>query len=158
MNNHFSVIKLLSATLLFTVISACSGQESGSSATESNSITMYKNATCQCCAKWADYLEENGFEVTQEPTANLQIIKTEHDVPYDMSSCHTAIIGDYVVEGHVPAEDIRNLMEEQPDARGIAVPEMPIGSPGMEMPGRPAEPYKVFLFQEDGSREVYAQH
>ena len=124
----------------------------------SSSITMYKNATCQCCAKWADYLEENGFDVTEKATNSLQAIKSEQKVPYDMASCHTAIVGDYVVEGHVPAEDIKNLLEEQPDAKGIAVPGMPIGSPGMEVPGRTPESYKVYLFQEDGSREVYAQH
>ncbi|MFH5885192.1 DUF411 domain-containing protein [Halalkalibaculum sp. DA3122] len=148
----FSAITL---SLILLLLGACSGKKSGSDA---NSITMYKNEGCMCCAEWATYLEQNGFEVEQVATQNLQAIKMDNDIPYDMGSCHTAVVGDYVVEGHVPVEDIKNLLAEKPDARGIAVPEMPIGSPGMEMPGRPAEPYKVFLFQEDGSREVYAQH
>ncbi|MDR8391209.1 DUF411 domain-containing protein [Aliifodinibius sp. S!AR15-10] len=154
MNKRFFLTKFLSIIVLATGITACSGSKS-ESGTE---ITMYKNPGCQCCAKWADYLEANGFEVTEEASPNMQAIKSQNNVPYDMGSCHTAVIGDYVVEGHVPVEDIKNLIEEQPDAKGLAVPGMPIGSPGMEMPGRPAEAYKVFLFQEDGSRQVYAQH
>lgn len=160
MKKQHSLVKLLATFLLAVGVMACSNnkERAGSNSLDVKNITMYKNAGCQCCSRWANYLEENGFEVTEKPSPNMQVIKTEHDVPYDMGSCHTAIVGDYVVEGHVPVEDIKNLIEEQPDAKGIAVPGMPIGSPGMEMPGRAAEAYKVFLFKEDGSRQVYAQH
>lgn len=155
MKKSYSLLKLFPALLLLLGLGACSGEQSGSDA---NTITMYKNQGCMCCAKWATYLEENGFEVEQVASPNMQAIKMENDVPYDMGSCHTAIVGDYVVEGHVPAEDIKNLLEEKPEAKGIAVPGMPIGSPGMERPGTPAEAYKVYLFSEDGSRQVYSQH
>ena len=143
--------------LLTLAMMACSGNKSGSDS-DTMTVTMYKNPGCQCCTKWAEHLEENGFQVTEEPSPNMQAIKSDNDVPYDMGACHTAIIGDYVVEGHVPAQDIKNLLEEQPDAKGLAVPGMPIGSPGMETPGQPAESYQVFLFNEDGSRQVYAQY
>lgn len=157
MHNKISTLKIFPIILLTFAMMACSGNKSGSDA-DTTTVTMYKNPGCQCCTEWATHLEENGFQVTEEPSPNMQAIKSDNDVPYDMGSCHTAIIGGYVVEGHVPAQDIKNLLEEQPDAKGLAVPNMPIGSPGMEMPGRPAEAYKVFLFKEDGSRQVYAQH
>lgn len=144
--------------LVAVTILACGNNKRSSSNSNSTHVTMYKNPGCQCCTQWARHLEANGFEVTEEPTPKLQAYKAQYDVPYDMGSCHTAIIGDYVVEGHVPAEDIKNLLAEQPDARGLAVPGMPIGSPGMETPGRAPDAYKVFLFREDGSRQVYAQH
>lgn len=117
---------------------------------------MYKNPGCQCCTKWAEHLEQNGFEVTEEPTPALAAIKSKYDVPYDLGACHTAIIGDYVVEGHVPAEDIKNLLNKRPDALGLAVPGMPIGSPGME--GTPEESYNVYLFGGQGNPTVYARH
>lgn len=122
-----------------------------------NSITMYKNPSCQCCDKWANYLEAEGFDVTVEVPQNLDMVKNELGLPYELGSCHTGVIGDYVVEGHVPAEDIRRLMEEKPDAKGISVPGMPIGSPGMEQ-GNRQEPYEVILFDEDGNQSVFAEH
>lgn len=146
--------------MIMAGIVACSNNKKSqsNSTAETTTVTMYKNPGCQCCTAWAQHLEANGFEVTEEPTPKLEAIKMQHDVPNDMGSCHTAIIGDYVVEGHVPVEDIKNLLAEKPDAKGIAVPGMPIGSPGMETPGRNPEPYKVYLFQPDGAREIYSQH
>ena len=142
---------------------ACSGnRKSDRGGSDSNagaiSVTMYKNPGCECCTKWARHLEANGFAVTEEPTPQLQVIKAQNDVPYDMGSCHTAIIGDYTIEGHVPVSDIKKLLREKPDAAGLAVPGMPIGSPGMEIPGRAPEAYNVYLFNENGSRQVYARH
>jgi len=86
----------------------------------------------------------------------LAAIKAEQGVPYQMSSCHTALVGDYIVEGHVPAKDVKRLLEQQPKAIGIAVPGMPQGSPGMESPT--PEPYKVYLLHSDGTKSVFAQH
>lgn len=163
MKNALSVALLILSFGTLTLLSACSQDESkngqeNSSNIEKASFTMYKNPGCQCCTKWAEHMEANGYEVTEKPVDNMAAIKFSNKVPNDMGSCHTAVIDGYVVEGHVPAEDIDRLLEEQPDAKGLAVPGMPIGSPGMENPSRPDDAYDVLLFQEDGSRSVYATH
>jgi hypothetical protein len=103
------------------------------------------------------HLQENGFEVTTHEVADLAPVKAEHAVPRQLEGCHTAIVDGYVVEGHVPADVIERMLEERPDVVGIAVPGMPIGSPGMETPGRPAERYNVVTFDEDGNITVYAR-
>lgn len=82
---------------------------------------MHKNPGCQCCTKWAHHLEENGFTVTEQPTNELHAFKQEQGVPHNVFACHTAIVGDYVVEGHVPAEDVRRMLKERPDIVGIGV-------------------------------------
>lgn len=119
-------------------------------------IVMYKNAGCQCCDKWAQYMEGSGYSVKTVADQNLYAIKSQEGIPQDMGACHTALIGDYVVEGHVPAEDVMRLLREQPDAKGLIVPGMPASSPGMNTALN--EPYKVYLLKNDGSTEVYAQH
>ena len=116
-------------------------------------VHVYKTATCGCCAKWVDHLREAGFAVTVEDTRDLMAVKRREGVPTDLSSCHTALVNGYVVEGHVPASVVQAFLEEPGDARGLAVPGMPIGSPGME--GRHAEAYDVFAFDADGGREVF---
>lgn len=119
-------------------------------------VTMYKNPGCQCCTYWANHLEENGFTVTEQPTSELVSLKMDRDVPYSLHACHTAVVGDYVVEGHVPAEDVQRMLQERPDISGIGVGGMPIGSPGMEGPN--PEPYTVYAFDSDGNRTVWAKH
>jgi len=121
-------------------------------------VVMYKNPTCGCCAKWADHMETAEFEVEQIDSDDLFAVKEEAGVPNQLSSCHTAKVGGYVVEGHVPLEDVRRLLEEKPDAIGITVPGMPIGSPGMEVEGRPADNYDVLLIHNDGTTSVWASH
>lgn len=127
-------------------------QDSGSSA----DVVMYKNEGCQCCDKWAVYMQDKGFTVDAVTSPNLYAVKSEEGVPQDMGACHTAVVDDYVVEGHVPAEDINRLLEEKPDARGLVVPGMPASSPGMNT--APNEPYEVYLLKNDGSTEVFARH
>lgn len=112
---------------------------------------MYKNPNCGCCTKWAEHLRTNGFDVDVREQAPMAPVKNRLGVPGDMRSCHTAVIGDYVIEGHVPAGDIRRLLAEQPEARGLAVPGMPLGSPGMEAGAR-RQPYTVWLMQNRGTR------
>lgn len=121
-------------------------------------VTVYKTPTCGCCVLWVDHMTEAGFEVETVDVASLEDVKARLGVPNTLASCHTAIVGDYVVEGHVPAEDVERLLAEQPDAAGLAVPGMPIGSPGMEVEGRPADSYDVFLFTRDGRARVFAHH
>ena len=117
---------------------------------------VYKSPTCGCCVKWADQLEASGFAVETVNVRDVGPIKQQLRVPPQLGSCHTAVIDGYVVEGHVPIEDILRLLRERPDKKGIAVPGMPIGSPGMEGPN--PEPFKVYAFDEAGNIEEYAAH
>lgn len=119
-------------------------------------ITVYKNPACACCGKWVDHLRENGFAVTIRERNDLSAIKAENGIPRELASCHTGIVDGYVVEGHIPADVIRRLLEERPDVKGIAVPGMPAGSPGMEIPGGYVQPYAIMTFDADGNTEVYA--
>ncbi|MGN8225647.1 DUF411 domain-containing protein [Gracilimonas sp. BCB1] len=122
-------------------------------------IVMYKNEGCQCCTKWGDHMEEGEFTVEEVPTPVLMQVKQQNGITRELASCHTAMIGDYVVEGHVPRADVERLLQEKPeDVIGLAVPGMPTGSPGMEMPGRPADNYDVILLKKDGTTSVYASH
>jgi hypothetical protein len=118
-------------------------------------ITVYKSPSCGCCKKWIDHLEAQGFAVTAVDTADMQSVKRTLGVPSALGSCHTAVVEGYLVEGHVPADLIQRLVTERPTTRGIAVPGMPIGSPGMEGPYR--EHYDVVAFDKQGKTSVYAR-
>lgn len=121
-------------------------------------ILVHKTPTCGCCKVWIEYLIADGFAVEVRDVDDLGPIKTRVGVPPGKGSCHTAEVEGYFVEGHVPAEDIRRLLAERPQARGITVPGMPLGSPGMEVPGGRIEPYTVELVRKDGSTSAWAQH
>lgn len=126
---------------------------------EKMEVIMYKNPNCGCCTKWAELMNEDQFEVIEKPIPNLMEVKREKGVPARFESCHTAMVGDYFVEGHVPIEDINRLLKEKPEGViGLTVPGMPIGSPGMEVPGREADNYDVYLVKKDGTTEVFASH
>ena len=117
------------------------------------SVTLYKSPNCGCCTGHAKALEEAGFAVTIEETNNLDAIKQSNNVPAEGASCHTSIIGDYVVEGHVPLEAIEKLLTEEPDTAGIGLPGMPIGTPGM--PGPKTAPYEVYQLSDTGEMSPY---
>ena len=119
-------------------------------------ITVYKSPTCGCCALWVKHLEESGFDVSVRDTQALQAIKAEHGVGNHLASCHTALVDGYVVEGHVPAADIRSMLESRPGIVGLAVPGMIVGTPGMEIAGQPAQAYQVLAFDREGRTTVYA--
>lgn len=119
-------------------------------------ITVYKSPWCGCCSKWADHLQAKGHTVTTKNMENLDAIKKLAGVPEGLQSCHTAMVEGYVLEGHVPAKDIERLLAERPNAKGLAVPGMPVGSPGME--GGAPERFDVMLFGTDGSTSVYARY
>ena len=125
-------------------------------ASASDTVVVYKTPSCGCCTGWVDHLRANGFLVTVEELQDLKSLKTRLGVPSDLESCHTATVGGYFVEGHVPASDVRRLLAEKPVAKGIAVPGMPVGSPGMER-GDQRDPYQVIQFGDDG-RTVFATH
>ena len=119
-------------------------------------VTVYKNPSCQCCADWADHLREHGFRVTIRESADLTRIRAERGVSAELASCHTAAVDGYVIEGHVPADVIRKLLDERPSVVGLAVPGMPPGVPGMPDAGPDRDPYQVIAFGRDGSELVYA--
>lgn len=121
-------------------------------------IKVYKDPSCGCCTAWAERLSEAGFTVDIEERADLEAIKTKLGVPADLASCHTGVIEGYVIEGHVPPADIKRLVAKRGAGKGLAVPGMPINSPGMEVPGEPDEPYTVWLFDKDGKRSAFARH
>jgi hypothetical protein len=121
-------------------------------------VDVYKTPTCGCCSKWVDHLREEGFEVRTTDMRDLMDFKASHGVPRQLESCHTALVAGYVLEGHVPGADVQRLLEERPAIAGLAVPGMPIGSPGMEIPGSNAQPYDVIAFRNDGGTHVFAIH
>ncbi|KLJ00839.1 copper amine oxidase [Luteimonas sp. FCS-9] len=121
-------------------------------------MLVHKTATCGCCGKWVDHMRQDGFEVETVDVDDLAAVKTRLGVPDAMASCHTAEIGGYFVEGHVPAQDVRRLLAERPAARGIAAPGMPMGSPGMEMPDGRSQAYTVELVEADGTHRPFAEH
>ena len=123
-----------------------------SRATELPKIVVSKDPNCGCCTGWAAHLREAGFPVEIIETTALDAVKARLGVPAKLASCHTAELGAYVLEGHVPESAIRRLLAEKPQAKGLAVPGMPAGSPGMEMQGMAPEEYTVFLFDAAGHR------
>ncbi|MFO7589169.1 MAG: DUF411 domain-containing protein [Gemmatimonadota bacterium] len=127
----------------------------GTTAASMPSIEVWKGPRCDCCDKWIEHLQDAGFDVKVHEVANVAAVKVEKGIPPQLSTCHTAEVGGYLVEGHVPADAIQRLLKEKPDVAGLAVPGMPIGSPGMEEPGRPAERYSVVSFTKDGSVAVF---
>lgn len=128
-------------------------------AASERTIEVWKSATCGCCTAWIAHVEQNGFLAKAQDVAagQLATIKAGAGLSPDLQSCHTARIGGYIVEGHVPTSDIKRLLAERPDAIGLTVPGMPIGSPGMGA-GDEAESYKVLLVRRDGSTEVFSRH
>lgn len=119
-------------------------------------IVIYKNEACECCNRWADYLERQGYQVAVNVKDDMVAIKNSNNVPLNKASCHTAIVDGYVVEGHVPAEDINRLLKERPEAIGITAPGMPANAPGMDIPTD--ETYEVFLIDQDGTTKIFARH
>ena len=119
-------------------------------------MTVYKSPTCGCCKGWIKHMKRNGFAVKAYNVNDVTPLKTRNGVPTRLTSCHTALVGGYVVEGHVPARDIRRLLEERPAIKGLAVPRMPMGSPGME--GSRKVRYQILSFDRDGNTAVYASY
>lgn len=119
-------------------------------------VEVYKSPYCGCCEEWVQHLRKNGFEVKTHDVTDVPAARKKLGMPERLGSCHTAKVGGYLVEGHVPAADIQRMLKEKPKAIGIAVPGMPLGSPGMES-SKP-QPYDTLLVQPDGSTRVFARH
>lgn len=158
--NRYSTMRRLALIALAVLApSACADADAAPQAEvqpdpDLPTVLVYKSPTCGCCNGWVEHMEAAGFTVDARDVRDVMAVKRDGGVPPQMSSCHTAIIDGYVVEGHVPAEQVKRLLDERPEVAGIAVPGMPIGSPGMEGPN--AQPYQVLSFSHDGQPAVYA--
>jgi hypothetical protein len=139
-------------------LAACARAPGGAPTAARDVVTVWKSESCGCCKLWVRHLEENGFSVQAHDIDNMGPVKERVGIPAAMGSCHTGEVAGYFVEGHVPADDIKRLLRERPDAKGLTVPGMPVGSPGMEQPSGQVQPYDVFLVAKDGSTSVYAHH
>jgi hypothetical protein len=144
--------KLFQNTFLVTAL--CAAFSAAVFATE---VTVYKSPTCGCCKEWVKHMRANGFTVTTHDVADIVYSKTANGVPITLGSCHTAKVDGYVIEGHVPASDIKRLLRERPPVKGLAAPGMPNGAPGMVQAG-PKDHYDVVSFDNQGNTAVYARH
>ncbi len=124
----------------------------------STPITVFKSSTCGCCTKWVDHVRANGFVPTVRDEEEMEKLKDKLGVPEKVRSCHTAQADGYLIEGHVPAADIKRLLAERPKVAGLAVPEMPPLTPGMAPPGVEPRDFEVISFQSDGTTKTFARH
>lgn len=132
------------------------GWTSGASSPQAASMTVYRDPSCGCCKAWADIARKAGYQVTLVDRSDMPAIKQQAGVPDALMSCHTAIVGGYAIEGHVPMEDVARLLKERPSGiKGIAVAGMPRGSPGMEMPDGTKDPFQVIGFDASGRTSIY---
>ncbi len=149
------IILILTAILIIGGILFVSDKNSAHTESDSSSgitgqeVTVYKTSTCGCCHVYAQYLKKEGMRVSEVDVADLNSIKHQYGIPTEMESCHTSIVGDYVIEGHIPVAVIEKLLTEKPDIQGIALPGMPAGSPGM--PGAKTSVWTIFALNNDGS-------
>ncbi|PYP75685.1 MAG: hypothetical protein DMD35_20585 [Gemmatimonadetes bacterium] len=130
----------------------------GAAAIAPTSITVYKDPSCGCCKNWVEHLRASGFTPDVHDRSDMDALKDSLGVPASLRSCHTAVAGKYLIEGHVPAADVKQLLATKPaKTMGVAVPGMPAGSPGMEMGGR-VDRYDVIAFAPDGATRIFARH
>ena len=146
----------LGATLVVTMRAALAAAPAAFAAPALPPVEVWKSPTCGCCAKWVEHLEANGFKVQVRDQGNT-VARQRAGIAQALGSCHTALVGGYAIEGHVPAADILRLLRERPVAIGLAVPGMPIGSPGMEQ-GNQRDRYDVLLVARNGKTSVFATH
>lgn len=151
---NFGLTLLLSLALAST-LHASEWDQARLQLEQPQTITVYRDANCQCCHKWIEHLEKHQFEVIDQIRNDMATIKQKLGVPNNMSSCHTAIINDFVIEGHVPADDIKQLLIDKPaHIKGLSVPQMPVGTPGMEMGSR-KDHFIVFSFDPDANYQMF---
>jgi hypothetical protein len=148
-----STLRLLTTAILIGSTAALQAQ--GTKRAAPVAAKVYLTPTCGCCGKWADHMKAAGFSVTREVIAELDSVPARKRVPEQLRSCHTAVIENYLVEGHIPADVVRQLLKERPKIVGIAAPGMPLGSPGMESPN--PQPYVIVAFRADGTGYEFAR-
>jgi hypothetical protein len=149
----------LAAMAMTGFVYGAAAQQKAPAAAALPKVTVYKTSSCGCCRLWVDHMKSNGFDVQamDVSAADVRGISKAAGLKDQDTSCHTAKIGAYTVEGHVPAADIKRLLKEQPAIAGLSAPGMPMGSPGMEQ-GNVKEPYDVLAFKKDGTSTVFAKH
>ncbi|WP_373529861.1 DUF411 domain-containing protein [Nostoc sp.] len=154
-----SVAPVSNAQALFPTFVAANAQLSSITRFKPTALnaTVYHSPECNCCGGWIDHLKAQGFQITDFSTPDIETIKQKFNVPDNLSSCHTAIVNGYVIEGHVPANDIKRLLQEKPNVIGLSVPNMPVGTPGMEM-GNQKDPFTVFSFNRKDSVMVFNKY
>jgi len=145
------------APLLLVSLGACAQEPAPPEPEPLPLVIVYKSPACGCCLAWAEHMQSSGFPLEMHDVQDLSAIKAEAGVPAGMGSCHTARVAGYFLEGHVPADDVKRLLSEKPDALGLAVPGMPLGSPGM-VQGERRQPYDVMLVARDGSTSVFSSY
>ncbi|MEO0869745.1 MAG: DUF411 domain-containing protein [Cyanobacteria bacterium J06642_11] len=150
-------LALITISLIITGCTLAQGPAPISQAALASEINVFRSPTCGCCGLWIEHMRDAGFQVNDQITEDMTAVKEQYGVPENLKSCHTTVVDGYVVEGHIPAEDVARLLTEKPDIAGISVPGMPIGSPGMES-GNYVEPYTVFTFEKDGSTTNFSEH
>lgn len=156
---------IFSQTLLLIFLLSLTGQQALANSWDDahvvyagdKAITVYRSPHCDCCHKWIKHLERHDFVVEDNITSELGMIKSRFDVPRNMASCHTAIIDGYVIEGHVPADDIKRLLLDRPQITGLSVPQMPVGTPGMEIGDR-KDDFAVIQFKAGEEPQIYRQY
>ena len=147
-----------SATVVAPSASTPVSADAREAVVNSKTMVVHKSASCGCCGLWVDHMREAGFAVEVRNADDLGPVKQRVGVPYGKGSCHTAEIDGYFIEGHVPVADVRRLLAEKPDAKGLVLPGMPMGSPGMESPDGSAQAYTVELVGRDGETTAFAEH
>lgn len=154
MRNRILAFTMVAAVLGFAIVTSAQPK----SPAAGPKVVVYKTSSCGCCKMWVDYLKKNGFDVEAKDVSSdaVRAVSKAAGLKDDDTSCHTAKIGNYVVEGHVPVEDINRMLKEQPAIAGLSAPGMPAGSPGMEQGSK--EAYDVVSFTKDGKTAVYAKH
>lgn len=148
--NSLPRLQIRSLLLLLLVAAGTAGAQSATQ------IEVFKSPYCGCCEKWVEHMKRNGFTVSAHNVNDVPAVRKNLGMPDRLGSCHTAKVGGYVIEGHVPAADVRRLLKEKPKAIGLAAPGMPQGSPGMETTA--PVPYETLLVQTGGSTHVFARH
>jgi hypothetical protein len=142
---------------LGAVVIGVSGRLPGLGTQPKPAITVYKDPSCGCCAKWVDHMKANGFTATVNETTDMAAVKSRYHVGGNLASCHTSVVGGYVIEGHVPAADVKRLLAEKPkNVVGLAIPGMPQSAPGMDM--KPFVAYEVLAFDTAGKTTSFAKH
>jgi len=125
---------------------------------DATEVVMHKSPNCECCSKWGAHMKDNGFTVVEKTHDNMSEIKRTLGMPEKLASCHTGVIGGYLIEGHVPAADVKRLLKERPDIIGLTAPGMPMNSPGMQKKGQEPKGYDVLALNKDGTTSVYAHY
>lgn len=144
--------------IVFISLSCTKNQDKSKSAVDAAQseveIVVYKSPSCGCCTKWTEHMMDNGFKISEKPVDDLQEVKNRLGVPADKRSCHTAVAGNYVFEGHIPASSIKRFLKEKSNKKGLVVPDMPAGSPGMEYGNHKAK-FNVYSFDSNGETKIF---